>query len=290
MILRRALAPALICAARPGGLAPAGRCGAGRPAHMGRAHHAGADLVRPGRDARHDHALHGALRAPRRHGEAHADGSRRRRAWRSRGPWPRTGSRTSSSCARTPASTTARRSPREGREVLLRALPRHRRARASRISVAAVETPDPGRVRFRLKQPWPDFLTFYSSATGAGWIVPKKYVEQRGRRTASRRRPSARGLTSSSPSRRAWSWSWRRSTSTGGRRPRVKRLVLRVIPDESTRLAALKRGEVDSGLLDSRRAGRGAPAHAGPRAEARRHPGHLLALLPRPVGSQVPVA
>jgi hypothetical protein len=26
-------------------------------------------------------------------------------------------------------------------------------------------------VRFRLKQPWPDFLTFYSSTTGAGWIV-----------------------------------------------------------------------------------------------------------------------
>jgi peptide/nickel transport system substrate-binding protein len=43
-----------------------------------------------------------------------------------------------------------------------------------------VETPDPGRVRFRLKQPWPDFLTFYSSATGAGWIVPKKYVERVG--------------------------------------------------------------------------------------------------------------
>ena len=39
--------------------------------------------------------------------------------------------------------------------------------------VAAVEVPDPARVRFRLKQPWPDFLTFYSSATGAGWIVPK---------------------------------------------------------------------------------------------------------------------
>jgi len=31
---------------------------------------------------------------------------------------------------------------------------------------------------------------------------------------------------------------WRKS-------PTVKRLVLRVIPDESTRLAALKRGEVD---------------------------------------------
>src|SRR6202022_2854204 len=46
--------------------------------------------------------------------------------------------------------------------------------------VAAIETPDPRHVRFKLKDPWPDFLTFYGSATGAGWIVPKKYVEQVG--------------------------------------------------------------------------------------------------------------
>src|SRR5205085_3145054 len=32
--------------------------------------------------------------------------------------------------------------------------------------VAAIETPDPQHVRFRLKAPWPDFLTFYGSATG----------------------------------------------------------------------------------------------------------------------------
>src|SRR5262252_5198284 len=36
--------------------------------------------------------------------------------------------------------------------------------------VAAVDVVDPLRVRFRLKQPWPDFMTFYGSpATGAGW-------------------------------------------------------------------------------------------------------------------------
>ncbi|MGE3781856.1 MAG: ABC transporter substrate-binding protein, partial [Alphaproteobacteria bacterium] len=46
--------------------------------------------------------------------------------------------------------------------------------------VAAVETPDDRHVRFKLKEPWPDFLTFYASATGAGWIVPKKYVEKVG--------------------------------------------------------------------------------------------------------------
>src|SRR5260221_7618556 len=34
--------------------------------------------------------------------------------------------------------------------------------------VAAVETPDPRRVVFRLKNPWPDFLLYYSTVTGAG--------------------------------------------------------------------------------------------------------------------------
>src|SRR5438876_3456078 len=38
--------------------------------------------------------------------------------------------------------------------------------------VAEIETPDPLHVRFKLKKPLPDFLTFYSSASGAGWIVP----------------------------------------------------------------------------------------------------------------------
>ena len=49
------------------------------------------------------------------------------------------------------------------------------------------------------KKPWPDFLTFYATASGAGWIVPKKYVEKVGE-TASRRRRSAPDPTSSSRS------------------------------------------------------------------------------------------
>src|SRR5947208_1538983 len=47
--------------------------------------------------------------------------------------------------------------------------------------VREVQIVDPGRVRFQLKEPWPDFMTFYgTSATGAAWIVPKQYVEQVG--------------------------------------------------------------------------------------------------------------
>ena len=110
--------------------------------------------------------------------------------------------------------------------------------------VAAVETPDPTHVRIRLKQPWPDFLTFYTNATGAGWIVPRKYVEKVGDEGFKKATISAGPykFVSFNPGvelvLEAFEQYWRKP-------PTVKRLVLRVIPDESTRLAALKRGEVD---------------------------------------------
>jgi peptide/nickel transport system substrate-binding protein len=110
--------------------------------------------------------------------------------------------------------------------------------------VAAVETPDPRHVRFKLKEPWPDFLTFYVGATGAGWIVPKKYVEQVGDE-GFKKAPVGAGpykFVSFTPGQElvleAFDQYWRKP-------PNVRRLVFRVIPDESTRLAALKRGEVD---------------------------------------------
>src|SRR6267143_3188013 len=47
--------------------------------------------------------------------------------------------------------------------------------------VKDVQVVAPNRVRFVLKEAWPDFMSFYgTSATGAGWIVPKKYVEKVG--------------------------------------------------------------------------------------------------------------
>jgi len=110
--------------------------------------------------------------------------------------------------------------------------------------VAAVEIPDAQRVRFKLKQPWPDFLTFYVGATGAGWIVPKKYVERVGDE-GHRKAPVGAGpykFVSFTPGQEltleAFDQYWRKT-------PSVRRLVFRVIPDEATRLAALKRGEVD---------------------------------------------
>jgi peptide/nickel transport system substrate-binding protein len=110
--------------------------------------------------------------------------------------------------------------------------------------VAAVETPDPQHVRFDLKEPWPDFLTFYASATGAGWVVPKKYVEKVGE-DGFKAAPVGAGpykFVSFTPGVElvmdAFDQYWRKT-------PSVRRLVFKVIPDEATRLAALKRGEID---------------------------------------------
>jgi peptide/nickel transport system substrate-binding protein len=113
-----------------------------------------------------------------------------------------------------------------------------------RQKVATVAAVDDRRVRFTMKTPWPDFLTFYSSASGAGWIVPKKYVEKVGD-NGFKKAPIGAGpykFVSFTPGvelvLEAFEGYWRK-------KPNVERLVMRVIPDESTRLAALKRGEVD---------------------------------------------
>ena len=118
-------------------------------------------------------------------------------------------------------------------------------AAALKARVAAVEVVDAQRVRFRLKQPWPDFMTFYATpATGAAWIVPKKYVERVGDE-GFKKAPVGAGpyrFVSFNPgielTLEAVDGYWRKT-------PSVKRLVLRSVPDETTRLAALKRGEVD---------------------------------------------
>src|SRR5438094_965222 len=111
--------------------------------------------------------------------------------------------------------------------------------------VKEVQIVDPGRIRFVLKEPWPDFMTFYgTTATGAGWIVPKKYVEKVGD-DGFKQAPIGAGpykFVSFNPGvelvLEAFEGYWRKP-------PNVKRLVMKVIPDEATRLAALTRGEVD---------------------------------------------
>src|SRR5262252_4497362 len=111
--------------------------------------------------------------------------------------------------------------------------------------VAAVEIVDTQRIRFRMKQPWPDFMTFYATpASGAAWIVPRKYMERVGE-DAFKKAPVGAGpyrFVSFNPGVElvveAYEGYWRKM-------PAVKRLVFRSVPDEATRLAMLKRAEAD---------------------------------------------
>jgi peptide/nickel transport system substrate-binding protein len=87
-------------------------------------------------------------------------------------------------------------------------------------------------------------MTFYTAASGAGWIVPKKYVEKVGE-DGYKKAPIGAGpykFVSFAPGielvMEAFDGYWRKT-------PSVKRLVFKVVADETTRLAALRRGEVD---------------------------------------------
>ena len=118
-------------------------------------------------------------------------------------------------------------------------------AKAMKDRMAAVEVADAHRIRFRLKEPWPDFMTYYGTlATGAGWVVPRKYVQQVGDE-GFKKAPVGAGpyrFVSYAPGielvLEAHEQYWRKT-------PSVKRLVFKAVADEATRLAMLKRGEAD---------------------------------------------
>src|SRR5262249_29517660 len=118
-------------------------------------------------------------------------------------------------------------------------------AKILKDKVKEVQIVGTGQVRFVLKEPWPDFMTFYgTTASGASWIVPKKYVEQVGE-DGFKRAPIGAGpykVVSFKPGvelvMEAFDGYWRKP-------PAVKRLVMRTITEESTRAAAVRGGEVD---------------------------------------------
>jgi peptide/nickel transport system substrate-binding protein len=122
-------------------------------------------------------------------------------------------------------------------------------AKLLKEKVKEIQILAPSRVRFVLKEPWPDFMAFYgTSATGAGWIVPKKYIEKVGE-DGFKKAPVGAGpykFVAFTPgielTLEAFGDYWRKA-------PQVKRLVMRSIPDETTRAASVKTGEVDAAYL-----------------------------------------
>jgi len=139
-------------------------------------------------------------------------------------------------------------------------------AKILKDTVKEIQILAPNRLRFVLKEPWPNFPAFYGTfVASAGWVVPRKYVERVGEE-GFRKAPIGAGpykFVSFNPGvelvLEAFEGYWRKT-------PSIKRLVFRSLPDETTRAAALKSGEVDVAFLLS-----------GPTAEdIRRTPGLRL--------------
>jgi peptide/nickel transport system substrate-binding protein len=114
-----------------------------------------------------------------------------------------------------------------------------------KAKVKNVEAVDARTVRFHLHQPWPDFMTFYgTTATAAGIVLPKKYLERVGE-DGFKQHPVGMGpykFVSHTPGielvLEANTAYWRHP-------PYIKRIIMKGVPEGTTRLAMLKRGEAD---------------------------------------------
>jgi peptide/nickel transport system substrate-binding protein len=126
------------------------------------------------------------------------------------------------------------------------------RAKGGRVlkeKVREIEVVGTNRVRFHLHEPFPDFMAFYGTlSTGSGWVVPRKYVEKVGD-DVFKKHPVGLGpykFVSYTPGvelvMEAFEGYWRKM-------PSVKRLVFKVVPEPTTRMAMLKRGDVDIAYL-----------------------------------------
>jgi peptide/nickel transport system substrate-binding protein len=111
--------------------------------------------------------------------------------------------------------------------------------------VREIEIVNPHRVRFHLNGPWPDFFTVYgTAASGAGWILPKRYIEKVGDE-GFLKAPVGLGPYKFASFKPGVELVLEANEKYWRKVPSVKRLILRTVPDESTRLAMLKRKEAD---------------------------------------------
>jgi peptide/nickel transport system substrate-binding protein len=115
--------------------------------------------------------------------------------------------------------------------------------------VAEVEIVDPLLVRFRLKAPWPDFMTVYgTTASAAGIVVPKKYMTEVGE-DGFKKKPIGAGPYKFVASKPGIEIELEANPGYWRRVPNVKTLVLRSVPESTTRAIMLKTGEIDIGAV-----------------------------------------
>jgi peptide/nickel transport system substrate-binding protein len=111
--------------------------------------------------------------------------------------------------------------------------------------VQKVEVVDPLLVRIHLKEPWPDFMTFYgTTATAAGIVVPKKYLTQVGDEGFAKH-PIGAGPYKFVSHKPGVEVVLEANTSYWRKVPNVKKYVMKSVPETTTRVAMLKNGEAD---------------------------------------------
>src|SRR5438045_4210545 len=115
--------------------------------------------------------------------------------------------------------------------------------------VKEVRIVDPHKVQFVLHEPWPDFMTIYGTfASGAGWIIPKNYTEKVGAE-GFRKHPIGLGPYKFVSMKPGIELVMEANESYWRKVPSVKRIVFHSIPEATTRLAMLKRDEIDVAYL-----------------------------------------
>src|SRR5262249_38718702 len=111
--------------------------------------------------------------------------------------------------------------------------------------VQDVEVVDPRTVRFHLKAPWPDFMTFYgTTASAVGIVVPKKYLEEVGE-DGLKKHPIGAGPYKFVSTKPGIEVVLEANTGYWRRMPNDKTLVMRSVPEATTRALMLRTGEAD---------------------------------------------
>jgi peptide/nickel transport system substrate-binding protein len=118
-----------------------------------------------------------------------------------------------------------------------------------REKVKEVKIVDPHTVQFILKEPWPDFMTYYGTlVSAAGWIVPKNYVEKVGNE-GFLQHPVGLGPYKFVSMKPGLELVMEANENYWRKVPSIKRIVFQSVPEATTRLAMLTRGEVDIAYL-----------------------------------------
>jgi peptide/nickel transport system substrate-binding protein len=109
-----------------------------------------------------------------------------------------------------------------------------------------IDLPDDRTVRFLFKEPFLDFQMLYGSpASGAGWIVPKAYYQKVGP-NGFKQNPIGAGPFRFVKMTAGLELEMEANPEYWRKPPNIKTLVIKGIPEISTRVAMLKTGEIDA--------------------------------------------